>query len=129
MREFKKYALFFLIGGAGYAVLELLWRGRTHWTMVIAGGLSFMMFSLVAEYFKGKPLVLKALLCAFGITVIELVFGLVFNIILEMRVWDYSNMPLNFMGQICPYFSFLWCILALVFLPLAELINNKLETT
>ncbi len=129
MRGFKKYALFFLIGGTGYAVLELLWRGRTHWTMVIAGGLCFMMFSLVAEYFKETPLIFKALLCAFGITAVELAFGLVFNIILGMGVWDYSNMPLNFMGQICPYFSLLWCVLALLFLPLAELINNKLETT
>lgn len=129
MERFKKYSLFFFIGGVGYAVLELLWRRRTHWSMVVAGGLCFIMFSLVAEYFKDKPLFIKALLCAVGITAVELIFGIVFNMLLEMKVWDYSDMPFNFMGQICPYFSFLWCVLALLFLPLAELINNKLETT
>lgn len=129
MYVFKKYALFFSIGGIGYAVLELLWRGRTHWSMVIAGGLCFSMFSVVSERLKSRPLFVKALICAFGITVIELLFGIFFNMLLDMNVWDYSDMPLNFMGQICPYFSFLWCILALLFIPLAELINNKLETT
>ena len=129
MSTFKKYALFFVIGGTGYAVLEILWRGYTHWSMVIAGGLCFSMFSLVAVYLKGKPLIVKAFICALGITAIEFLFGVVFNMLLKMNVWDYSDMPLNFMGQICPYFSLLWCVLALCFLPVAELINNKLETT
>lgn len=126
MQKLKKYMLFFALGGAGYAVLELLWRGRTHWTMVIAGGLCFSMFSLVAERFRGIGLIPKALLCALGITVVEFAFGIVFNMLLDMNVWDYSDMPFNFMGQICLYFSFLWCVLAVLFLPLAEFINNKL---
>lgn len=129
MQKLKKYSLFFAVGGAGYAVLELLWRGRTHWSMVVAGGLCFAMFSIVAERLKGLGLLPKALLCALGITAVEFVFGIVFNMLLGMNVWDYSNMPFNFMGQICPYFSFLWCLLALCFLPLAEFINNKLEIT
>jgi uncharacterized membrane protein len=45
----------------------------------------------------------------------ELVFGTVF--------WDYSHMPLNLLGQICPTFSLLWCGLSLVFLPFADKIN------
>ena len=28
----------FALGAAGYAALELLWRGRTHWTMALTGG-------------------------------------------------------------------------------------------
>ena len=28
----------FALGAAGYATLELLWRGRTHWTMALTGG-------------------------------------------------------------------------------------------
>ena len=129
MQKIKKYALLFSLGGIGYNILEMLWRGRTHWSMFIAGGLCFSMFSVVSDKLKGLPLILKAVVCAFGITIVELMFGVVFNLLLGMNVWDYSNMPLNFMGQICPYFSLLWCLLALLFIPLADLINNKLETT
>ena len=48
-RRIKKYALLFLIGAVGYASIEIIWRGRTHWSMIIAGGLCFILFSLVAE--------------------------------------------------------------------------------
>ena len=98
----KRYALFFFIGAAGYAAIEIIWRGRTHWSMALAGGLCFILFSLVAEGFAEWPLVIKAVLCAVGVTAVELVLGLVFNVMLGMNVWDYSHIPLNLMGQICP---------------------------
>ena len=31
---------------------------------------------------------------------------------LELEVWDYSNLPFNFMGQICLPFSFAWTLLS-----------------
>ena len=120
----KRYALFFFIGAAGYAAIEIIWRGRTHWSMALAGGLCFILFSLVAEGFAEWPLVVKAVLCAVGVTAVELVFGLVFNVMLGMNVWDYSHIPLNLMGQICPLFSLLWVGLALIFLPFADALNK-----
>ena len=32
------FLLCFLLGGAGYVLIELLWRGRSHFSMFIAGG-------------------------------------------------------------------------------------------
>ncbi len=125
MKGLKRYAAFFIIGGVGYALIELLWRGRTHWTMVIAGGICFMMFSFIAEAFREKPLVYKAALSAVSVTVVELVFGVVFNVILGMHVWDYSGVPFNFLGQICPRFTLMWGALALVFIPIAEALNKR----
>ena len=123
----KRYSLFFIIGGIGYAVIELLWRGRTHWSMVIAGGLCFVLFSFVAEKFISKHLVFKAVLCSLGVTAIELIFGIIFNIIFKMGVWDYSDLPLNFIGQICPRYTLLWAGVAMIFLPLAELLNKRIK--
>lgn len=48
------------------------------------------------------------------ITVIEFIIGIVFNIILKENVWDYSNMPLNIMGQICVPFSAIWFLLSFI---------------
>ena len=125
MKYIKKYGLLFILGAVGYAAIEIIWRGRTHWSMMIAGGLCFILFSMVAEMLNGKSLLVKAAVCAVGVTAIEFIFGVVFNIWLKMGVWDYSNVPCNIMGQICPMFSLLWVGVAIAFLPLADAINKS----
>lgn len=127
MQKFKKNAVFFIAGGLGYGAIELLWRGRTHWAMLVAGGICFVMFSHIAEKFKYRSLVFKAFLCAVGITAVEIVFGIVFNIILKENIWDYSGIPLNLYGQICPLYTVLWGLLSLVFIPVAERLNKSLN--
>lgn len=127
MSKIKSSALIFTIGGVGYGIIELLWRGRTHPTMLAAGGICFLAFSQISKKFASKPLIFKAMLSALTVTAVELVFGLVFNIIFKMHVWDYSSQPFNLFGQICLKFSLAWLLLGLVFVPLAEAINKKVE--
>jgi uncharacterized membrane protein len=123
MKSIKRYALFFIIGAVGYAAIETIWRGHTHWSMMIAGGLCFILFSLVAQKLRNKGLFIKAAVCALGVTLIEFSFGVIFNLWLKMNVWDYSNMKFNLLGQICPMFTVLWAGLAAAFLPFAEALN------
>lgn len=127
MQKIKRDTAIFLIGGVGYGIIEILWRGHTHPTMTVAGGISFLMFSKIAKRYREKPLIFKAVLCALGVTALELVFGLIFNVVFKMHVWDYSSQPFNLFGQICPKFSFVWMALALLFVPLADLINKIAE--
>ncbi len=118
--------MFFAIGSVGYALLELVWRGRTHWSMMLAGGICFVLFSHIAERFSERGIVAKAILCSVCVTVVELVFGLVFNILLKLDVWDYSRLPFNLFGQVCLYYSLLWCGLGFLFIPVAERLNTSL---
>ena len=127
MNKMKKYIIFFVVGGICYAAIEMLWRGYTHWSMVIAGGVCFMIFSLIASKFENKPLILKAIVCALCVTAVEFVFGLVFNIMLGMKVWDYSQMPYNVCGQICLTFSLMWVGLGIIFIPVADMLNKNLN--
>ena len=127
MKRIRNKVVFFSIGGIGYAVIELLWRRRTHWTMFLAGGICFMLFSVAAEKYKTRKLLFKCTWCALAVTTVELIFGLIFNLILGMNVWDYSRQPLNFLGQICPLYTLLWGVLSIPFIPLAETINKKLK--
>lgn len=122
----RKNASLFSIGAVGYGLIEVLWRGFTHPSMLLAGGLAFLSFSFINEKLKNKSLFKKALFGAFVITLIELVFGVVFNILLKKRVWDYSDRPLNLLGQICPLFSIIWFVLSLVFIPLEAKLSKKL---
>lgn len=123
MKKIKKYSLCFILGAVGYAAMETIWRGHTHWSMMIAGGLCFVMFSIVAERLRGKNLLIKAGVCALGVTAIEFIFGVIFNMWLKMDVWNYNHMPLNILGQVCPMFTLIWAGIAIAFLPLAEVIN------
>lgn len=126
MQGLKRFGLFFIIGSLGYGLIEILWRGHTHWSMLIAGGIAFVMFSVVADRLYALPIALKAIICAVGITFIEFIFGVIFNLVLDMHVWDYSGIPFNLFGQVCLRFSLMWMGLSLAVLPLARLINLRL---
>lgn len=106
-------ALVFLTGGLGYMGLELLWRGRTHYSMGLAGGLCAMLMYLLFSRVR-MPFWAAYLCGAAIISAIELGFGLLFNVRLGMNVWDYSAVPLNFMGQICLPFALLWGLFGII---------------
>lgn len=88
-------------------MIEILYRGRTHYSMFFAGAIVLSSFYYINQNYE-MHFLLKCLMGMLIITGIELAFGLVFNIILKERVWDYSGLPLNFLGQICVPFSLLW---------------------
>lgn len=126
MRKTGKLVIF-SIGACGYGLIEILWRGHTHWSMLIAGGLSFSGLSAIAQKMKRTALIVKAIMGGFLITALEYIFGIIFNVFLNKKVWDYSNMPLNLHGQICALYSFFWIILSLLFIPLAGVLSARLQ--
>ena len=114
MRWVKALALMG-IGGAIYAVIELIWRGHTHWTMALLGGLLFVLIGAINESIPGCiPLWRQGVIGALIVTWDELIAGLVLNVWLRLGIWDYSNLPGNFMGQICPQFTAAWVLLSIV---------------
>lgn len=118
----KKTLLVFLAGGVGYCALETLWRGRTHPSMALCGGTAVALFRKMAPRAPDR-----LTLCLRGgalITGCELLCGLVFN--RDRRVWDYSRLPGNYRGQICPLFSALWCLLCLPLSALCPVLERHL---
>ena len=109
--EYGRKSLLFCLGGAGYVGLELLWRGRSHGSMFLAGGCCFVILGVLDRRIRDLPWVLRGLICSGVITAVELAAGLVFN--RDYGVWDYRNLPLNFLGQICAPFSALWAPLGM----------------
>ena len=95
--------------------METLWRGYSHVSMFILGGLCFILIGLISEhYFKFQKNIIKQMvISSLIITALELVFGLVLNVRLGLGIWDYSSLKFNFMGQICLIFSVLWFFLSL----------------
>lgn len=102
--------LLFLIGGRLYTWLEVLWRGYSHWTMFLLGGLCFVMMGRLNEYPFQKKLSLPvlAIISSVFITTLEFIVGYIVNLKLGWQVWDYSCLPFNLMGQICLLYFILW---------------------
>ena len=97
----------FLSGAAIYGTIETLSRGWTHWSMLLAGGVSMSIMYHIANR-SHFPLWQKWVLSAAVITTIEFLCGLLFNIYLNWHIWDYSSRAFNLMGQICPAYTCMW---------------------
>jgi len=106
----------FLLGAAGYPLLELLYRRRTHYSMAIAGGCAMLLIERIRKTSLSLPR--KAALCAAGITGVEYLCGLVWN--RHYQVWDYRRRPLNLHGQICLPYTILWGILSAMVITIAD---------
>ena len=112
--NFLRYILLFLLGGFSYCIIEILSRGYSHISMLIAGGLCFVLIGNLNRKRKDLSLVSQMFLSTFIITGIELVTGLIVNVWLDLEVWDYSDLPYNFMGQICLLYTNVWFFLSVL---------------
>ena len=115
----------FILGGIGYIIIELLFRGYTHWTMFIAGGTAFLMLHRINIGYPNLPLWKKCILGSLIITSVELLVGCLANLWFHWNVWDYSNNPLNMWGQICLNFSVLWGLLCIPIYGVSAILKRK----
>lgn len=107
-----KNLILFAIGGIFYVLIELLWRGCSHGTMFLLGGLCFLAITLMNRRLpRTMPILLKMTISAAIITALEFITGYILNIQLGLNVWNYSYLPFNLMGQICLMYSVLWFLL------------------
>ena len=108
-----KYFTLFLIGGIAYYFIEIVYRGYSHFSMIIVGGLCFILIGSINEFSnKEIPLLLQMIISVFIIDIIELISGIIINRILLLNVWDYSQLRFNFLGQISLNSSIAWFFLS-----------------
>ena len=105
---FARNSLKCLFGGVGYGLIEVIWRGYTHPSMVVTGGLCFAMICSVNGRLAHRPLWLRSAACAAGVTLTEFCVGILVNRVCNMGVWDYSDKWMHLLGQICPLYTAFW---------------------
>lgn len=111
--QFQAYTIMFLTGGFLYCSIEILARGYSHISMLLAGGTCFLLTGVMESLLgNSASFVSQMLFCGLMITLVELLFGFVVNRQLHLNVWDYSNQQYNFQGQICLLHSNLWFLLS-----------------
>ena len=126
MRKWKEYSIIYTVGSLGYGLLEIFWRGFTHWSMLFAGGISMLwLYILNIKNFSMK-LWKKCLCGAAIITAVEFVVGLFVNRLFHLNVWDYSKKRGNVCGQICLQYCFLLFLLCVPVFFLCKRLKKRL---
>ncbi len=126
LRLLRKYLFLFMVGGFVYVLIEILGRGRSHFSMFVLGGICFIFLGLLNEVFSWEtPLLLQMLAGSVTITVLEFITGCYVNLYLGLNVWDYSKLPWNYLGQICLLYSVFWFFLSAVGIILDDFLRYK----
>ena len=116
----------FLIGtgGAVYYSLEILYRGYSHWSMFLLGGLCFCIIDKLYQKRKGIFSIVAFMLTGgLIITALEGMTGAFVDLYLHRQVWDYSNLPLHLYGQVSLHFTLLWCVMTIPIIWLSGLFH------
>ena len=108
------HGLFGLIAGGIYLLIELAWRGYTHWTMLPLAAVIFICAGVLDEVERPPSIWQQVILGTTIATALEFVAGLILNVWLGLGIWDYSNLPGNVLGQICTQFTLAWAVLVLI---------------
>ena len=121
-----KLFMLFSFGGCLYTVVELLFRGNSHWSMFILGGICFLLVGGLNQLFPKMSLVIQMAVSAGIITVLEFICGCIVNLWLGMEVWNYEALPFNILGQVCPVFTIAWFFLSLVGIVADDFLRKQL---
>jgi uncharacterized membrane protein len=123
MKNLLKYFTLFLVGGTVYVLMEIGFRGFSHYSMFLLGALCFILIGYINEFISWDlGLVYQSLIGGLLIvTPLEFIFGLIFNS--SFTVWDYRGVPLNFMGQVCLPFSVIWCFVSIIGIVLDDVLR------
>ena len=121
------HCVFGAIAGGIYLLIELAWRGYTHWSMLPLAAVIFVCAGLLDERENPPPFWAQVIIGAAIATALELAAGLILNVWLGLGVWDYSNLPGNLWGQICPQFTLAWAALMIVSIKLENFMHKIAE--
>ena len=115
MNKLLKYYTLGTLGGLIYVFIELMWRGYSHWSMFLLGGICFIALGLINEVIPWEmPLTAQMFIGCVIITSLEFITGCIVNLWLGWDVWDYSDLPCNLLGQISVVSSVGWYFLSAV---------------
>lgn len=115
MKKLSEYSFLLAFGGTVYYTLEVLFRGFSHWSMFVLGGICMMFFGWQGQMTGWKdPLYIQILRCTLFVLCGEFITGIFVNKWMGWDVWDYSDQPFHLFGQICLPFAILFSGLCLI---------------
>ncbi len=117
--------LIFVVMGCAYTNIELFFRGYSHQSMFIVGGLCGLLIGMINEINQNLRMWQQCVISTVIVLSIEFIAGYILNIKLNIGVWDYSSLPFNIMGQVCVLFGILWFFLSVIAIWLDDYLRYK----
>lgn len=106
LKRLWEYGFLWVVGGTIYYCIERVFRGFSHWSMFVLGGICMMFFAFQGRSVHwSEPLWIQIIRCTVFVTACEFITGLIVNKWLNLAVWDYSDQPFQLFGQICLPFA------------------------
>lgn len=123
----KMYSILFTIMGLTYYLIEMLWRGYSHWTMFVLGGVCGVLVGMLNEHKLtwDMPIWKQVLYGLLIVLPLEFITGCIVNLWLGWHVWDYSNLPLNILGQFSLLFAFIFAPVVILAIVVDDYIRYK----
>ncbi|MCG8573205.1 MAG: putative ABC transporter permease [Spirochaetes bacterium] len=131
--QYKKLLTIYILAGIIYVFIEVVFTaisgkiltltkyyerisliGLSSIWMFPIGGFLGIVLGLLNEWklIKHWKMIFQALLGCLIITGIELISGIVLNRWLDLKIWDYTELPFNYLGQINLFHSIGWFFLS-----------------
>ncbi len=119
MKKLSETVFLWAIGGILYYSFEMIFRGFSHWSMFVLGGICLLFFWKQGQWCHwNDPMWLQIIRCTLFVTACEFTTGIIVNKWLHWAVWDYSDQPFQLFGQICLPFAVIFsglCAIGIVF--------------
>lgn len=81
-------------GGSTYYLIEIWFRGFSHWTMFVLGGVALTFCSFQGEVMHwSEPMWIQIIRAVLFLTSLEFVTGIICNKWLKIGIWDYRDQP------------------------------------
>ena len=115
MKKLSEYLFLWALGGTLYYSIELMFRGFSHWSMFLLGGICLLFFWLQGSKTEwSDPMWVQVIRCTIFVVSCEFITGIIVNKWLGWGVWDYSDEPFHLFGQICLPFAIIFSGFAVI---------------
>ena len=104
VKRLSEYLFLWALGGTLYYSFEMMFRGFSHWSMFLLGGICLVFFAQQGMWTGWTaPLWKQVGWCVIFVTACEFITGILVN-----KVMDYTDQPFQIMGQICLPFTIIF---------------------
>ena len=105
MKKISEYLFLWTLGGCLYYSFEILFRGFSHWSMFVLGGISLLFCTRQGQMVKWEdPMWVQILRCTLFVVSLEFITGIIVNKWLGLYIWDYTDQPLQlFRTDLSPF--------------------------
>ena len=119
-----KNVVLFGVGMIAYMLIEQIYRGYTFFEMGICGGIAIVLLDKINDHISwDMDILLQGCIGSALITGMEFIIGNLSLAGVLPKMWDYSNVWMNYKGIICLPFSLIWVVLSICAIMLADAIN------